>query len=80
MINFIPLIYANKERPTMFFYSRVAPKDVGQSLIADIPNASYNVNIPGLTLIKDFITEEEVIINIIQEKCYRKKQLWNKLN
>jgi hypothetical protein len=58
-IKYVPLVYANKERPTMFFYSRVAPEDVGKSLIAAIPNASYEVVIPGIRLIRDFLTEEE---------------------
>lgn len=51
------LNYQNKPRPTFFYFSKL---ESCKSNVNDIPNAKFDSKIPGLTLIKDFLSEEEV--------------------
>ncbi|CAD8149645.1 unnamed protein product [Paramecium octaurelia] len=72
-IKFANLKYQNKERATMFFYTK--EQELIGGGMCDIPNAMRQVNIPGLYLIHDFITPEyeKYILDLID------KQEWSKL-
>lgn len=51
--------FKSKPKTTMFFYSKTPKSGLNKNHANELPNATASMNIPGLTLIEDFITPEE---------------------
>jgi alkylated DNA repair protein alkB family protein 8 len=68
--------FNNEEKIVFTFYSKVELAEVCQNNISTFPIANYKVDIPGLYVIDNFITEEEEkeLVDEIE------KQTWNKLS
>lgn len=60
----------------MFFYSKLKNTEIINE--NDIPDAKLSIDIPGLNLVKDYITLEEVI-NLLFITSIRNNRLYNLL-
>jgi hypothetical protein len=70
------LLFENGERTIFTIFSKISSEEVKQKELCNVPNASLvNIDIPGLILINDFISEEEEI-NLIKDIDSNK---WEKL-
>lgn len=74
-IRYSILNYPNKPRPTFFYYSKL---EQCKSNVNDIPNARFDVKVPGLTLIKDFLTEQEVRVDVdnLEKRKWKSWSTW----
>ena len=50
---------SERMRTTHFFYSTRTRENLKKFEMVDVPNASLTLDIPGMYIIDDFITEEE---------------------
>lgn len=66
--------FKSKPKTAFFFYSKLTKADMNQNHGNDLPNSTTNVNIPGLILLEDFITEEEEkqIFEVIDKREWHK--------
>ncbi len=63
------------DRPVFTIFSKITSNQVEQEKVCNFPNAHYSVEVPGLYIFEDFITEneEKELIEIID------KHKWDKL-
>ncbi len=66
--------FRSKPKTAFFFYSKLTKRDMNQAHGNDLPNATSSVDIPGLILIENFITEaeEQQIFEAIDKRDWHK--------
>lgn len=58
-VRFAEIDFEGKLRLCLFFYTQMGKGDLDCSQKNQLPNAMYDINVPGLIIKHDFITEEE---------------------
>lgn len=56
---YIEINFTSKPKTAFFFYSKVSKAELNSNHQNEMPNASSTAKIPGITMIENFVTEEE---------------------